>query len=153
MTRPKIGDLVEIKTAKGFSYALYTHRHGQYGPLLRIFKTQYGERPMDFSTVVKDSVQFSCFFPLGTAVRQKLVECVANVGVPEDLRPFPTFRSGMPDFRGGKITRWWLWDGEKEWQVGELSPEQRRLSVRGIWNYTILIERIEEGYTTESDPR
>lgn len=153
MTRPKIGDLVEIKTAKGFSYALYTHKHGQYGVLLRIFTKQYGERPKDLSTVVKDSVQFSCFFPLGAAARQKIVECVANVGVPEYLRPFPTFRSGMVDSRVGKVIHWWLWDGEKEWQVGELSQEQRRLPIRGIWNDTLLIERIEEGYRAESDPR
>lgn len=153
MTRQRIGDLVEIKTAKGFSYALYTHRHSEYGVLLRVFTKQYDERPKDLSTVIDDRVQVSCFFPLGAAVRRKIVACVGNVVVPGELIPFPIFRDAMVDFRTGKVAYWKLWDGEKSWQVESLTPEQRHLPIKGIWNDTLLIERIEEGYRAESDPR
>lgn len=153
MARPKIGDVVEIKTKKGLSYALYTHRHSRYGALLRIFDKQYDERPKDFGRVVEDRVQFSCFFPLGAAVRQKIVACVGNVVVPGALIPFPIFRDASVDYRTGKVAYWWLWDGEKAWQVDSLTPEQRHLPIKGIWNDTLLIERIEEGYKSETDHR
>jgi hypothetical protein len=52
----------------------------------------------------------------------------------------------------GKVKVWWLWDGEREWQVGELTEEQRGLSFREVWNDTLLIERIESGWTPETDP-
>ena len=38
MARLKIGDIVEIETSKGNVYAQYTHKHKQYGALLRVFK-------------------------------------------------------------------------------------------------------------------
>ncbi|WP_176536262.1 hypothetical protein [Rhizobium sp. L9] len=46
---------------------------------------------------------------------------------------------------------WWLWDGEKEWRIGQLSAEQHQLSIRGVWNDTLLVERIEFGWTPEID--
>ena len=39
MARLKIGDIVEIKTGKGLVYAQYTHKHQQYGALLRVFRS------------------------------------------------------------------------------------------------------------------
>ena len=51
--RLKIGDIVEIKTGKGLAYAHYTHKHKQYGALLRVFRKFYGVRPSDFTELVK----------------------------------------------------------------------------------------------------
>ena len=44
---------------------------------------------------------------------------------------------------------WWLWDGEKEWKVGTLSPEMRAFPILGIVNDTALIEMIEAGWKPE----
>lgn len=153
MVKLKIGDIVEIETAKGFVYALYSHRHKQYGALLRVFSRTYTTRPNDLVVVVADRVAFSCFFPLSTAVNRAIVSIVGNVGVPDALSPFPTFRAGVADQETGKVADWWLWDGEKEWRVGELTQEQRMLSILGVWNDTFLIERIESGWRPESDSK
>jgi len=50
-----------------------------------------------------------------------------------------------------KVDVWWLWDGQEEWKVGDLTAEQRRLSIRGVWNDTLLRDRLESGWRPETD--
>jgi hypothetical protein len=152
MARLKIGDIVEIMTGKGLVYAQYTHKHNQYGALLRVFRKFCGVRPSDFTELARNRPTFMCFFPLGAAVNRGIVSIVDNVAVPLEAQSFPTFRAGMANPPTDKVKVWWLWDGEKEWRVGELTDEQRSLSIRGVWNDTLLIERIESGWTPETDP-
>jgi len=152
MNNLKIGDIVEIKTRNGLSYAQYTHRHKQYGALLRVFGNFCDTRPNDFSELVKNKEKFMCFFPLGAAVNRGIVSIVGNVAPPLEAQKFPIFRSGIVDPVTRKVAIWWLWDGEDAWRVGELTAEQRKLSIRGVWNDTLLIQRIESGWTPETDP-
>lgn len=154
MKRVKIGDIVEIPTKKGLSYAQFTHKHVQYGALLRIFGEHHASRPIKFDAIVRSRPAFMIFFPLGAAVNRGILSVAANVAVPPHAQPFPTFRcAGLQDPVTGKVDAWWLWDGEKEWRVGELTKEQRSLSIRGVCNDTLLIERIDAGWTPEMDPR
>ena len=152
MARVKIGDMVEIKTTRGFAYAHYTHKHKQYGALLRVFQGLYDAPPSNLEDVVRQKVAFSCFFPLGAAVHRKIVSVVGNVAVPDEAQKFPTFRTGIVNPSTRKVDVWWLWDGEREWRVGNLTPEQRTFPIRGTWNDTLLIERIESHWTPEKDP-
>ena len=152
MARLKIGDIVEIKTGKGLVYAHYTHKHERYGALVCVFGNFYGVRPNDFTELARNRPAFMCFFPLGAAVNRSIVSIVGNVVVPLEAQAFPTFRNGVIDPSTGRVKVWWLWDGEKEWRVGELTAEQRRMPIRGVWNDTLLIERIESGWTPETDP-
>ena len=152
--RPKIGDVIEIRTSKGLAYALYTHRHPMMGPLLRVLEGEYAERPPDLSEVVSKGVRFSTFFPLGAAVRRDLVSIAGNVPVPEELKEFPTFRAaGLENPKTGKVDVWWLWDGEREWKVGKLTREQRKLPIQSIVNDTMLIHWIGSGWRPETDRR
>jgi hypothetical protein len=154
--RPKIGDIVEIETSKGLAYAIYTHRHvkpPRYGALLRVFDQLYSSRPSDFEDLVKTPIRFSTFFPLQAALNHRMVRIVANVPVPKELSPFPIFRGGNPDPVTKKVQTWWLWDGEKEWQVGDLTPDQRKLSFAATWTPKFLVARIEAGWRPETDPR
>ena len=68
------------------------------------------------------------------------------------LRAFPTFRAGTPDPVTRKVETWWWWDGEREWRVGPLTPEQRAFPIRGVWNDTMLVARLEAGWTPATDP-
>jgi len=151
MARLKIGDIVEFKTAKGYAYAHYTHKDDQYGSLLRVYSRIYEEKPSNINSMVNGKETFSCFFPLSAAVSKKIVTIVGNVEVSQDKMQFPIFRSGLslPD----KPIVWWLWDGQREWRVGTLTQEQTKLPVLGIWNDTLIIERIESGWTPEKDVR
>jgi hypothetical protein len=133
------------------TYAHYTHRHGQYGALLRVLSGKYTARPEEFDDIVTAKPMFMQFFPLGSAITRGIFSIVGNVAVPIEAQPFPVFRSGITDDVTGKVSVWWLWDGHREWKVGELTEEQRRLSIRGVCNDTLLILRIEAGWTPEND--
>lgn len=153
MARVKIGDVVEISTCKGLAYAQYTHKNRLMGNLLRVFPGFHAIRPADFHAIVTGKPGFMTFFPLGAAVNRGIVAVVSNLPVPDHARPFPLFRAaGNRDRDTGKIKDWWLWDGDKEWRVGNITEEQRMLPIRGIWNDTMLIEQIESEWTPETDP-
>lgn len=152
MKRVKVGDLIEIKTALGYAYAQYTHKHSVYGALLRVFNTIYSRRPDSLKDVVEDRVRFSNFFPLMAAVKQGVFPVVGNYAVRQELKQFPQFRAGVFNPETRKVAVWWLWDGEKEERLGGLTEEQKQLPIRGVWNDTLLIERIESGWTPATDP-
>lgn len=149
--RPRPGDVVEIRTERGLAYAQYTHKHPMYGALLRILPGLFAARPADFADLVSQPERFVVFFPLGAAAARGLVTLVANEPVPERNRPFPLFRSGIQNPATGRVETWWLWDGEHAWKVDELTPEQRDLPLREVWNYTLLVERIVEGWSPRDE--
>lgn len=138
MATAKIGDIFEITTVKGLAYAQYTHENKLMGGLIRVFDRIYDARPNDFKAVVHGAVRFSTFLPVRQAVKQKIFLVVANEEVSAENMKFPLFRAS-----GLNPNDWWLWDGEKEWQVGTLSSEQKKLPIREVCNDTYLIERIE----------
>lgn len=152
----QFGDIFEIKTSKGLAYAIYTHKHERppkFGAVIRVYDHLYKSRPHDVSEITKNPVRFVTFFPLQAAVNQGIFEIIGNVPIPEALKSFPIFRDGVADPKTKKVATWWLWDGEKEWQIGRLTPEQRNLPIRSVWNDTYLIERIEEGWRPSNDQR
>jgi hypothetical protein len=152
MARPKIGDVVEIDTGRGFAYAHYTNQHSLYGALLRVFAALKAERPADLASVVAGKPTFQNFFPLAAALSKGIVSIAGHVPLSEEAKQFPTFRAGVIDPATGRVGLWWLWDGNSEKQVGPLTPELRRLPIRGVWNDTLLKERILSGWTPENDP-
>jgi len=151
MATHQIGDVIEIRTTKGLAYAQYTHKHKQYGALLRVFNQIHPSKPSDLKELIAQHASFSCFFPLDAAVDRGIVSVVGNTAVPPEAQAFPIFRAGVVDPSNHKVAVWWLWDGAKEWKVGELTYEQKKLSIRGVWNDTLLVERIESGWTPETD--
>lgn len=154
MKRPKIGDLIAIKTSQGTGYAIFTHQHTappKFGSLVRVFVGLHEHKPAYLGYNVPD-VLFSTFFPLGTAIDKGLVEIVGNMEVPEPLKAFPTFRNGTPNPKTKKVENWWLWDGYKEWRVGKLDREQSLFPLLSVWNFTLLVERVEKQWRAECDP-
>ena len=44
---------------------------------------------------------------------------------------------------------WWLWDGERSWRVGDLTPDQYKIQLRRQVNEVALVQMIEQGFTPE----
>jgi hypothetical protein len=151
MKKPKIGDLIEIKASEGVAYAIYTHSHKQFGDLLRVYHRVYDNRPTEFDSLLQSSADFSCFFPLRAAVSKGIVNIVGNFPISENMRIFPVFRDGIFDSSAGRVNNWWLWDGEREWQVGVLTENQKKFPIRELVNDTLLVERIESHWVPEKD--
>jgi hypothetical protein len=150
MRPPKIGDVIEIPTSRGFAYAQVTHRKPSWGFLLRVIEGYWQERPTDFLEVVLKPTRFLTFYPVGSGIHRGVVSHVANVVVPLPYRKFPLFRDRMHLDHGD----WWLWDGEKEWRLGpDLPPEYRGLSYRLILNDIALVERVTSDYRPDDGYR
>ena len=150
--RPRIGDVIEIPTPKGFAYAQFTHKPARYGALLRVLPGVFPERPSDFAELVRQPPVFSTFFPLGAACNREIVRVVALEQIPSHTLALPVFRNWHRDQSGKRVGPWFLWDGEREWRVESLSQQQLRdYPPLGIWNDTLLIERILAGWRHEHD--
>jgi len=58
----KLGDILQVLTSQGVAYAQVTHKHPEFGFLIRVFPGLHNEHPKDFSVFVDSEPQFSAFF-------------------------------------------------------------------------------------------
>jgi len=151
MARP--GDIFSIKTPNGEAYFQYVKNNKLMGSLIRVFPGTHLLPPENWSPLVEQETNFWIFFPVGAALKKGIIRKIANCPIPVHAEKTPLFRAGVVDPSTGRVENWWLWDGEKEWKVGKLTDEQRRLPIRGSWNDTLLVERIQSGWLPEHDPR
>ena len=153
--RPRIGDVIEIPTPRGLAYAHYTHKHDvppRMGSLIRVLPGLFPERPPDFAGLVQEAPAFITFIPLGAFCQRGIVRVVANEALPESSRSWPTFRNSHRDRTGRRTGPWFLWDGTREWRVERLTAEElRAYPPLGVWNDTLLVERIVSGWSHERD--
>ncbi|WP_226489101.1 hypothetical protein [Pseudomonas sp. B20] len=143
----KLGDILQVLTSQGVAYAQVTHKHPEFGFLIRVFPGFHKEQPKDFSKMLEKEPQFSAFFVVQSAVNQGLLSVVGNLPISENLQEFPTFRSR----NGGEGGSIWLWNGGEAVRLArEISSEELKYSTRGIISAPLLVERIENNYRAET---
>jgi hypothetical protein len=149
-----IGDVYEIRTPLGFAYFQFTHKKPTYGSPIRVLPNVFEERPTDFDTIVRGDERFVIFFPVGAALSRGIITLVGNFEIPLSARRFPLFKDGGGrDPATKQLRSWWLWDGDREWRVPELTPEQKRLPVPWVVNDTMLINQIVSGWSPEDEAK
>jgi hypothetical protein len=148
---PRVGDVIEFQTGIGFAYAQVIAKIPSWGPLIRVLAGAWEHRPQSLEGVAAASHRFYVFFPVGAAISRGLVAFVGNVPVPGSAREFPLLRQRGRVESDGQVTSWWLWDGAKKWRVGQLTPEQKRLSIAELINDTLLVARVENDWRPEQD--
>src|SRR5258708_1271461 len=141
--RVRVGDVLEVTMPKGLAYFQYTHQHPTHGGLIRVLNGLFDERPSNIRALVNDQERFVIFFPVRAAASRGLISIVAHEDIPLRAQAFPLFKAGDPG-------NWWLWDGQREWRVGKLTSDQRKLPVRETWNLTMLVTRIAQGWAPEA---
>jgi hypothetical protein len=147
--RIKSGDVFEIHTQKGLAYAQFLFKDKMYGNLIKVFKGFFAKRPEYVQDLMELPVQLKTFIPLQAAINQGIFEVIGRQPVSDEDAQLPLFKMGIRDPHSGKVAVWFLWDGKREWRIDELTSEQRSYPWRGTLNDTLLIERIEEGWTQE----
>jgi hypothetical protein len=80
--RPKIGDVVEIRTPKGLGYFQYVERDPTLGPRIRVLPGTFDERP-NIGAVAMRKAAYYVHFPLGAAVSRGLVAIVGSAPLPD----------------------------------------------------------------------
>ena len=143
----KPGHVIEIATPVGYAYAQCTHEHPMFGHLLRVLPGLYQDPLKTFKEVVESHERYFIFFLWESSTDQGIVRIVAKERVPEGSKAFPLFKAGATNPATRRVETWWLWDGKSAWKVGALTPEQRGLPVREIWNDIMLAEMITKGWS------
>ena len=148
MARIKIGDIFEIETSKGKAYLHYIFKDDTNGDLVRVLSGLYSNLPDDLEDIASKDEDFIVFFPLSAANRKKIVEKVGHYRNdfkrPEYMRTEHYVRG---EFLGWHIINTDTWQRKL---VKELDDNQKKLSPWGIWNDTLLIERLEERWTLDN---
>jgi len=148
MSKIEMGDVFEIQTSKGKAYLHYIHEEPEKYELVRVLYGLYQQRPTDIEKLVAMDEQYLICFPLKAAYRKKIIDKVGHVSASNYAKP--TFMRDTHWVRG-EFHGWQIinLDTLQIETVQTLTPEQERLSQIGIWNDTLLRERLEAGWTLE----
>jgi hypothetical protein len=149
MGKIKLGDIFEINTPKGNAYLHYVYKHPDMGDLIRVLPGLFSKKPEDLDGLINAKENYMIYFPLGSAKRQKIVEQVGHVNA--DAFENPKYMRTDHKVRG-EVLGWYIVDTEtfqREF-VEKLTPQQKKLSPWGIWNDTLLIQRLVDGWTLEN---
>jgi hypothetical protein len=145
-----IGDVFEIATHKGKGYFQYVFENKSIGQLTRVLPGLFREKP-EIEKLVSAEELFLIHFPVKAAFRRKIISFVGNFAVPPDFKLPMFFRDDVRD-GDGNLLYWHIVD-YKTWKnkrVDGLTDEQKKLSPWGIWNDTLLIKRLEQGWTLDN---
>ena len=148
MKKPKLGDVFEIITPKGNAYLHYIHKDKTIGDLIRVLPGLFTERPDDFDAIASAKERYIIFFPLSAANNRKLVERVGFY--PADEFEMPKYMR-TKHFVGKEYLDWHIVDTDtwKRQLLNSLTPEQMQFSPWGIWNDTLLIERLVDDWSLD----
>lgn len=147
----RIGDVIALDTSKGVALAQVVHRDRLYGTLIRVLQPLFETIPADVVAAVRAPDRFYTFFPVNAAISKGIVQKIGQAPVPPEAQAFPVLRVKGDIQKNGSVSTWWLWDGTKEWPVGLLDAETRRLSIAEVVNDTLLRQRIESDWTPSAD--
>jgi hypothetical protein len=157
-TKPKIGDLCEIKTPAGLAYVQYTHDNKILGQLVRVLPGLFRTRPSDFGGLAKQRELYSVFYTLDHALGDQQAEIVSHQPVPEWARPYPLMRWGGARDPSGKIVAWKIFSASslltlEEHQriplIHSLTPEQLKISIHQLWPHPVMVKELARGWTPE----
>ncbi len=156
-TKPKIGDVAEIRTPGGLAYIQYIHEGRGNGELVRVLPGLYDVRP-DLKTLVLQRELYTIFYTLKFAMRAKQAEIACNLPVPEWARSEPLMRHAAGRTPEGKVTGWRIMpalskptiDFLKQTSVlRELTQEQKRLSIHVLRPHQSMVKELARGWSPE----
>jgi hypothetical protein len=148
MKKIKLGDIFTIKTPKGKGYLHYVYKDKTVGDLIRVLPGLYMGEPENLNQLVSMKERYMIFFPLSAAYKQDIVEMIGNqvfdFSKPKYMRDIHKVR--------GEMLGWHIVDTDtwKMQLVKTLNEEQKKLSPWGIWNDTLLIQRLTEDWSLEN---
>jgi len=148
MAKIKIGDIFEINTSKGKAYLHYIHKDSTTGELIRVLSGLYSERPANFNELAALKERYIISFSLSVAYKKGIVKLVGFSSAIFFSKP--KFMRTEHNIRG-EFLGWHIVDTDN-WQrqlVKNLTAEQKMLSPWGIWNDTLLIEKLENDWSLE----
>ncbi len=164
--RLRLGDVFRMIYPGGSRYVQYANNHWMTGPILRVFPPapKLGSLKEIESLVAGPHEFFVCVFVTTEAMADPRLLFVCNMKVPDFASKLPLFRT-CGKFLNSQLapndhvidakpsSDWDLWDGETYTHVGCLTLEQINFPIHETWSLGYCINRFEEGWTPQTDPR
>lgn len=149
MKKIKLGDVFKIDTPKGKAYLHYVYEDERLGSLLRVLEGLYTEEFNNLEEITNTKEKYLLFFPLKSAYKKDIVQLVGFLQCDDFVKPkeMRTEHNVRGEFLGWHIVNTETWQME---YVKELNNEQKKLSDWGIWNDTLLIERLVNKWDLDS---
>lgn len=141
------GEILEVPVGKQFGYVQFIGEHREYGDAILVNPTLH-DRQARFATGFFDA-GYVTFYPAGVAVSNKLVEVVAQSSPPK----FPKRFRRPKAQRDGAVESWVIEGGWRDVVKQNLTDEERRLPIAGVWDHELLRKQIAKGWTPETDGR
>lgn len=151
MRRAKRGDIFAVNTPRGWLSFQYVLKQAELGHLIRVLPGFFDDQEAVPDSVVEREELFFVFFPLQAALNRGLVHFAFSAQIPLWAQNLPKMRRPGVIAENGKVENWIISDGQSEYVVRGLTEEHARLSPAEIWNDTILIERVCEGWVPICD--
>ncbi len=151
MKRAQVGDVFGIETPKGIGYFQYVYLNPKDDiELIRVLPGLYAEEPQNIEGLVSQKEVYFVQFPVRAAYRRKIIRLIGHYEIPSGIE-VPPKQMRTTHFIRGEFICWHIVDFETAQRVSvkELSDEQKILSPWGIWNDTLLIEKLVEGWIPE----
>src|SRR5262249_52950294 len=151
-----LGDIIEIKTARGFAYAQYVNHKPKYGPLMRILPGTFPQRLKHFEQIVRERGSYCCFWNPKSALAKRTVKLVGNLAIPSEYLKMPTFKWGLASITTGRVAEWSIWNGSDQRRgflgsrpVRRLTRAQKRYPIDELVPLEYVVARIERGWRPE----
>lgn len=143
--RPQRGLTFSLPCDRGFAVAVVTHDVPRIGSLIWIAEPIFEEQPALADLDRIERWRWCVFFPVGAALRRKLVTPIGVMGVPQGLEEVPAMRSGS-------VTQGWT---RVEFDDGVSRPAGRAadpsLPIYQVVNDTRLREMIDSEWRPEDE--
>jgi len=141
------GEILEVPVGKRFGYVQFLGEHREYGDAILVsplLHDRQGRFPSDFF-----SKGYVTFYPAAVSVSNKLVEVVAQSSPPSLPKRFRRPKAE----RDGTVESWVIEGGWRDVVRQNLTDEERKLPIAGVWNHEFLRTQIAKGWTPETDGR
>lgn len=144
------GDTFEIETSKGLGYVQFVHRDKRGIEYVRVIDGLFKRRPDNLTEFVGKKERYIVGFPITIGASRNVVDYVANFSLPADFEMPEHMRT--EHFVRGEFLGWHIVN-VNNWKrrlVSHLSENEEKLSPWGIWNDTLMKERIATNWRLES---
>jgi hypothetical protein len=149
MSKLKIGDILELKTLKGFCYLQYINKDSEIGEFISVLEGNFEVQLKNSEQAKGLKVRYIIAFPLTYAIKKKLIR---NTYLNIELKSLiPKYMREENIIQG--VNNGWHIVNTATWQrtsTLHLTEEEKKFSPWGVWNYNLLCERIEQDWGLEN---